>query len=339
MCGIAGYIGESKNSAISYRLATRLFETLDQRGEDAAGYYGVQGQTVHYDKQPLKSSEYVGGERWLGMSGRDCQLLIMHARGASQGVGLPADNRNNHPFVNQKGTLALIHNGRVGDAEYQTLLETYTVESSCDSEIIMRIVDDVDLAVAVNSFPSESPSLALRLQGVKNVFSLIREGHMAAAVAESLADEKRLWLFRNSHRPLWVVDVRGALGQVFFVSTPEIWASSVADMDDLQSLPGFSQHKIYELTPFEVWMFSFGGSLSCRRFAVNHPRKKVSGLVKSLKFNNAMAEIRLALVDLETEYALVEGEDSLTPQGHQDVFDRLGGVVATVKNIKAGLER
>ena len=102
MCGIAGFIGESKNSQASFSILTKLFEKVESRGIDAAGFWlaenGKNGR-IFYHKQPGRSSEFVHGEVWKSCSNIDINLALVHARGASKGYGDPSINKNNHPFV------------------------------------------------------------------------------------------------------------------------------------------------------------------------------------------------------------------------------------------------
>lgn len=354
MCGIAGYIGVSKNPALTYKLASRLFERLESRGVDASGFYGSEGDTIHYHKQPLRSAHYVRTEPWKNLADKNCEMLIMHARGASQGVGAPQDNRNNHPFLNQDQTLALIHNGRVTDVEYQALRKKYEVESTCDSEILMRVLVGADPARAAEKFPGERPELAQRLMGLKDIFSFINRGHMASAVAENTPEEKRLWLFRNQHRPLWVADTRESLGQIWFCSTPEIWTAGINAVHDLRRVNGFSRHKLYDLTPFEVWMFALPAAAhetQFRRFSVSqqppvpwqHDGSKVridkTAPSKNSEFASVVAKIRSVLTDLEDEYGQIERENAMTPQGYNDLVHQLELLHQQVQTVRSGLER
>lgn len=353
MCGIAGFVGVSKNPGASFKLLSRLFERLEIRGTDASGFYGVANGVAHHHKQPQRSSVYVRGESWRSLQDKNCDILIVHARAASQGP--PQDNRNNHPFVNQENTLALIHNGKVVESEYAALSQKYEVESACDSEILMRIVDGASKELAAEKFPGEHEGMALRLMGMKDIFSFITHGHMATAIAENLPDQKRLWLFRNKHRPLWVADMRESLGQVFFCSTPDIWIGAVNSMPELRRVPGFSRHKLYDLVPHEIWLFSLTGeNIGYRRFSVNQQppvpwkhdgtKVKVNGQEKTLpmkssEFTVMMSLLRNTLDQLETEYGLIEGENSLTPQGYNELIDGLKGLHQDLSTIRQGLER
>lgn len=208
-----------------------MFANSEIRGTDAAGFWAVQNNDkILHHKNPCKSSDLVLRNVWKI---EDCNLMLTHARGASKGVGEPRCNRNNHPFTNSTKNVGLIHNGRIEDHEYETLKKKYDVHSDCDSEILLRIVEGANT----------------KLDGICDVFSLINEGHMAVAIG-SLDENRNLWLFRNKHRPLWVVDLRDYLGQVFFVSEPRIWDESIK-CKTLHHL-GFCQ-KLIELPTEEVW--------------------------------------------------------------------------------------
>ena len=176
-------------------------------------------------------------------------MIICHARGASKGVGEPAININNHPFVSSDRSLCLAHNGRVDDSEYIPLKQKYAVRSNCDSEILLRILENPD---AVESHDEIMP--AEITSGIKSIFSLVNEGHMAVAVGKrGDAGERWLWLFRNEYRPLWVIDTRESLGQIFFVSEPSIWEDAIRDSNNVK---GFSKsHKLVEIPYGQIWCF------------------------------------------------------------------------------------
>jgi hypothetical protein len=176
-------------------------------------------------------------------------MLLCHARGASKGVGEPSQNINNHPFISNDKTLCLIHNGRVDECEYQPLKNKYSVKSNCDSEILLRIIENPQ---SIDEYDEFYPSDIL--SGIKDVYSLINEGHMAVAVGKRGPTGQRwLWLFRNSHRPLWVIDTRESLGQIFFISEPNIWEESIRESG---SIKGFTKsHKLIEIPENQIWCF------------------------------------------------------------------------------------
>jgi predicted glutamine amidotransferase len=252
MCGITGFIGHSKNPNLSHQLITRLFEKSERRGVDASGYWateiGKDGR-VFYHKEPVRSSQFVKSAPWELVGDQELDLLLVHARGASKGVGEPSNNINNHPFTSFDRSIALIHNGRVDDCEYKALLKKYKVTSECDSEILLRIFEAAENCSLDALGGVEMPH---RIAGIRDIFSFINSGHMAVAIGERRTDGSRvMWIFRNKHRPLWVVDMREELGQVFFVSEPSIWESAVAICDHRLRF----SHKLIELPTEEIWQF------------------------------------------------------------------------------------
>jgi len=237
MCGLAGFIGKSKNICLSFSIITNLLQFSEPRGIDASGVWasetGYDGK-VFYDKLPKRPYEYINSEFWNNLSEIDLDLLIAHARGASKGVGEPQFNENNHPFVSEDKMLALIHNGRIHDCEYNLLKKRYLLQSTCDSEILLKIIEDLD----------ES-----RSDGIKQIFDLLPYSQMAVALAERLEDSKSLWLFRNECRPLWIFDAFKDLGQIFFASEREIWEKSLGCLDQQIN------YECLELPVGEIWNF------------------------------------------------------------------------------------
>ena len=258
MCGIAGFIGESRDTGLSFRVLTALFEKAESRGLDASGFWmsecGSEGKVTHH-KQPGRSSEYVRSKYWLSTASLKTNLAIVHARGASRGSGSPTVNKNNHPFVSETGNIALVHNGRIEPSEYEALVQKYKVKSECDSEILLRIFESSSVYSDefLDSYVGDCEHRR-RIAGIKDIFSLINEGHMAVAIAEWLKDgERNLWLFRNEHRPLWVADARAELGQTFFFSEPSMWRHAVSACGS-----ELKRCKITEVPEYELWHLSCG---------------------------------------------------------------------------------
>lgn len=241
MCGITGFIGNSKNINLSFELLTKLFELSEERGTDAAGFWatesGVNGSVV-YHKEPVCSSQFVKNNLWRDLTNKNIDLIIAHARGASKGVGEPFFNENNHPFTSSDKTVALAHNGRIEDYEYNEIKKMYEVNTTCDSEVLLRIFE-------VNSEKSND------LNAIKEIFSLVNSGHMAVSIAKRCPGGKRsLYLFRNEHRPLWICDLREELGQIFFVSEPSIWERACNSYENRI----YSKcYRLIEINSQEVW--------------------------------------------------------------------------------------
>jgi glucosamine 6-phosphate synthetase-like amidotransferase/phosphosugar isomerase protein len=120
MCGIAGFIGTSTNPDISHKIITKVFEELESRGRDAAGFWGCgEDQRVVYQKQPIRSSQMVHQQEWKKLKEFRPNLLLTHARGASQGT--PQINKNNHPFTTTDYRVGMVHNGKVPNGQYECL--------------------------------------------------------------------------------------------------------------------------------------------------------------------------------------------------------------------------
>lgn len=256
MCGLAGYIGKSKKPHVSYEIITHVFSQLETRGTDAAGIWGdcnSDTPTIVYDKAPVKSSEFVKLPVWTRLQKLNPSLLLVHARATSPGIGHAKNNTNNHPFVSSDKRIGLVHNGKINEIEL--LKQRYETKSQCDSEVLLRMyesaLNDPKERVNVKDTPDY---IVRRLAGLRDIWSLIKEGSMAVALGEMHHDKsKSLFLFRNQKRPLWVADLRASLGQVFFFSSVEIWHNALAkckkikDVGDLQRLT--------ELPVEEIWYF------------------------------------------------------------------------------------
>lgn len=251
---------------MTYQLITKLFEKSESRGEDAAGYWGVESGLngkVLYHKEPGKSSLFVKKDMWEQIVQHNPSLLIVHARGASKGVGGPSVNNNNHPFTSLDKSIGLVHNGRVDDNEYRALKEKYDVTSQCDSEILLRVFEGGECYSPKELKDSLGEiDMPHRMAGCRDIFSFINHGHMAVAVGErGLDGERMLWLFRNQHRPLWIVDMRDSLGQVFFVSEPSIWDNAVNECSGAKNL--CKTQKLIELPTEEIWFFKTTSTSPC----------------------------------------------------------------------------
>lgn len=259
MCGIAGYIGESNDRNATRSIISKVFEKLEVRGVDAAGFWmsekGDSGKILHH-KQPGRSSDLVRSKAWAEAASFDCDLSIVHARGASKGYGSPLVNQNNHPFISESGNLALAHNGKIDDDEYQLLKEKYGVQSDCDSEILLRVFEHASRRYSIDDLESYVGDLPYphRMAGVKDIFSLISHGHMSVSIGEYDVDGKRcLWLFRNRFRPMWIFDLRSSLGQIFFASEPSIWRDAVSEAGTHRKV--MNSAKMTKLPEEELWFF------------------------------------------------------------------------------------
>ena len=234
MCGISGLIGVSREPKLSFEIASRLFEGIESRGHDASGYWGVSrsGSPI-FHKEPTTPSDFVVKAPWKAVEGHDPTILLCHAREASKGVGPPENNENNHPFVSKNLSLAVIHNGRIPDDVYVPLKAIYHPASECDSEILLRMLERSHLRME---------------EAIFSAWNSLPGAHMAVAVGQ----KSRIWLFRNTHRTIWVASV-GKLGQTFFFSTKQIWESAIDGL-------GIKSSEPEELAPGTVYGFDIDGS-------------------------------------------------------------------------------
>ena len=135
MCGIVGYIGNKQAAPIILDGLSKL----EYRGYDSAGMaiYGEDKIQIKKSVGRLNVLENVtrGGETMKGYAG------IGHTRWATHGA---PNDVNSHPHVNNKGTIAVVHNGiienyiplknKITDKGYEFLSET-------DTEVLAHLLD------------------------------------------------------------------------------------------------------------------------------------------------------------------------------------------------------
>jgi glucosamine--fructose-6-phosphate aminotransferase (isomerizing) len=132
MCGIVGYIGPQQALPILINGLKRL----EYRGYDSAGVAIVNG-ALTVQKRAGKVSDLqsiMTPEKLVGSVG------IGHTRWATHGE--PNDT-NAHPHTDQKGEIALIHNGIIENyASIKSKLEAdgYTFHTQTDTEVLVQLV-------------------------------------------------------------------------------------------------------------------------------------------------------------------------------------------------------
>lgn len=259
MCGIAGFIGESKDPKLSSEIIKNLFIQCETRGIDAAGVYGLEkgknGRIV-YHKEPGAASRFVETDIWKQIESINLDLMLVHARGATSGMGTPNVNKNNHPFVSSDKSIGMIHNGRIPHYFYKVLKKKYKVNSDCDSELFLRIFE-AGKRYEETEFSDFDKITAARLMGIKDIWTYAKEAHMAVVIGERIEDRRDLWFFRNKYRSLWLVDLRDALGQLFFCSTKEIWSAATQRLNFRLN----NKVKLLSLPTDEVWSLQLDGNI------------------------------------------------------------------------------
>lgn len=135
MCGIVGYIGNQQAAPIILDGLAKL----EYRGYDSAGIAVFDGERIVTQKAigRLKVLENLtkGGETMPGKAG------IGHTRWATHGA--PSD-RNAHPHVNGKGTIAVVHNGIIENyipLKKKLTDRGYEFKSETDTEVLAHLLD------------------------------------------------------------------------------------------------------------------------------------------------------------------------------------------------------
>lgn len=220
-------------------MITALFDYLELRGTDAAGIWGVESgkkSRVIYHKEPIKSSEFIQSEMWKRIQKLKPNLLLCHARATSPGLGPASTNSNNHPFVSSDRRIGMIHNGRL--TEFDFLKKKYEIKSNTDSEVLLRMYEEgIDYNLPSQWISGVDEEVCHRMNGIKEIWSVIDRGAMSVALGERVDEYTRfLFLFHNESRPLWMVDTREQLGQIFFFSSPDIWYKAVSSSATLKQM-------------------------------------------------------------------------------------------------------
>ncbi len=134
MCGIVGYVGFQS----AQKVIIQGLEKLEYRGYDSAGIAVVSNGNLESAKFKGRLSvldEYTKKNPILGSVG------IGHTRWATHGV--PSDE-NAHPHFNEKGTIAVIHNGIIEnylDLKKELTQKGYTFISQTDTEVVAHLFD------------------------------------------------------------------------------------------------------------------------------------------------------------------------------------------------------
>jgi glucosamine--fructose-6-phosphate aminotransferase (isomerizing) len=135
MCGIVGVIGEHTAATATLDALRRL----EYRGYDSAGIATLDGAKLWVRKGVGKIEEVEQTEHLSSLPG---SLAIGHTRWATHG-GVNATNA--HPHVNERGTVAVVHNGVIEN--YQELrhsLESrgHYFRSETDTEVICHLLEE-----------------------------------------------------------------------------------------------------------------------------------------------------------------------------------------------------
>ena len=135
MCGIVGYIGKEKAAPIILDGLAKL----EYRGYDSAGMAVFDGETIRTQKAvgrlKVLENQTRGGETMPGVSG------IGHTRWATHGA---PNDINAHPHTNNKGTIAVVHNGIIENyilLRKKMIDKGYEFKSETDTEVLAHLLD------------------------------------------------------------------------------------------------------------------------------------------------------------------------------------------------------
>jgi glucosamine--fructose-6-phosphate aminotransferase (isomerizing) len=135
MCGIIAYCGHRPATPVILEGLKRL----EYRGYDSAGLAVPQGGMLRVVRKPGKLAEL---EKAVPEAGNIMNAThgMGHTRWATHGS--PSE-RNAHPHMDCKGSLALVHNGIIENyQEIKTELAAkgYTFSSDTDSEVLANLI-------------------------------------------------------------------------------------------------------------------------------------------------------------------------------------------------------
>ena len=133
MCGIVGYIGKQKASAIILEGLKRL----EYRGYDSAGVATLTGSRFDLAKKAGRVANLIKSTPAQKMTGT---TGIGHTRWATHGGVTDA---NAHPHISSDQKIAIIHNGVIENYSHIKkflLTKGYTFQSETDTEVLCNLV-------------------------------------------------------------------------------------------------------------------------------------------------------------------------------------------------------
>ncbi len=136
MCGIVGYLGHKE----AVGLLLNGLKRLEYRGYDSAGVAIMNGGGIKIVKEVGKIRNLVEAVSEIPLKGT---IGIGHTRWATHGE---PNQINAHPHTDDKGNIALIHNGIIEN--YAVLKQAlkkkgHTFRSETDTEIIAHLIDEL----------------------------------------------------------------------------------------------------------------------------------------------------------------------------------------------------
>jgi hypothetical protein len=136
MCGIAGFSLSPHSKLPVRQFAHELLLHSEERGKVAAGFAFMQGGKVYHHKDAKN-----GGHLPLQSMPKNARVGFIHTRNATKGD--PGDNENNHPLVDSKQEITLVHNGVITNhkaIEDGLVKETQEAFPEVDSAVLPALI-------------------------------------------------------------------------------------------------------------------------------------------------------------------------------------------------------
>ena len=134
MCGIVGYIGKQK----AVPILINGLKSLEYRGYDSAGIALLSNEKIDVIKDKGRVSNLESDSL---INTLKSTIGIGHTRWATHGI---PSNINSHPHLNNKQTIAVVHNGIIenyNELKAKLLKNNYKLLSETDSEVIPNLID------------------------------------------------------------------------------------------------------------------------------------------------------------------------------------------------------
>lgn len=135
MCGIIGYIGNSKAAPILIEALKRL----EYRGYDSAGISTINKNNIIIEKDIGKINEI---EKKIDFKKIEGSVGISHCRWATHGN---VTKENAHPHTDCTGSISIVHNGIIenfSELKEKLMKNGHKFQSLTDTEVIAHLIED-----------------------------------------------------------------------------------------------------------------------------------------------------------------------------------------------------
>lgn len=216
MCGLYGFITKESNDR-DYQIYKILGILTESRGNHATGVYAIKDNESYVAKEALAANEFFKiPEYYELIEDIKPNIMIGHNRFATHGS--VDDNKNNHPFYNNR--FGFVHNGVVHNGLH------FKTKSECDSErIFVSIMNDTDDIIG----------------SIKESMKYFNSGSYACILGDS--QEGKVYLFKNDKNPLWIFTVKNS-ETIYWASTKTIIETTLKVLDielnDIREIKDFN---------------------------------------------------------------------------------------------------